>query len=407
MITRESRSRERERAAFVVALCSFVFVIDMASPSAGVALLHVPVLGVLYGAPRRAVVACWALAVLLIIAGAVLGPAPAVWELVASRTILVVVASLVAVAVVVLSSRETVLREQALLDPLTGVFNRRCFLEMSGKEEARNRRDNGNLAVLMIDVDHFKQVNDTHGHPVGDEVLRGMAEVCAVTLRPSDIVARYGGEEFVVSLPDTDHEEAARVAERMRAAIQAKTFTGSSGPFSVTASIGLSSCSNGVGLSEALRLADEALYRAKRSGRNRVEAAPMVPPVAAKRPEPTRRVILVVDDDGDFRTVMAHWLKDEGYAVATAEGAEDALQQIRANPAIDLLITDIVMPGGLAGFELGQRAEQIRPGIKLLYMSGYAAAQATRTGNLPAPPLMQKPFRLAHLVETVEAVLHH
>lgn len=412
-MTRHGRLNEGERAALAVALSTFVFVMDMAAPAAGFALLHAPVLGVLYGARRTAVAACGAFAVFLIVAGAVLGPAPAGWELAASRTILALVVALVVIAAVVMSSREAALREQALIDPLTGVLNRRCFFEMSGKVEARNRRNNGNLAVLMIDIDHFKQVNDTHGHPVGDEVLRGMAAVCAETLRPSDIVARYGGEEFVVSLPDTDQAEAARVAERMRAAIQSRTFTGATGAFSVTASIGVSSCANGLTLNDALGLADAALYRAKRGGRNRVEAAPIAAqpvaaqPVATRDAQTNQGVILVVDDDDDFRSVLAHWLRDEGYDVATADGADDALQQLRSNPAIDLVITDVVMPGGLAGFELGRRAEQIRPGIKLMYMSGHAAAQAARTGTPSAPPLMQKPFRLAHLVETVEAVLHH
>ena len=152
----------------------------------------------------------------------------------------------------------------ATTDGLTGLLNRRTFnseLEKRVREAQRYRRP---LSLLLLDIDHFKKVNDTHGHPAGDAVLRGVAQVAAKQARETDIVARYGGEEMALILPETDAEGAARIAERIRQAVAASKHEG----LQVTVSIGVAT-----GFDDLVEHADKALYRAKQSGRNRVESS--------------------------------------------------------------------------------------------------------------------------------------
>jgi diguanylate cyclase (GGDEF)-like protein len=157
------------------------------------------------------------------------------------------------------------LRERATVDALTGVWNRGTILEILESELKRARIGKGTLAVILGDLDHFKQVNDTKGHPAGDAVLRECAERMKSCVRPSDAVGRYGGEEFLVVLPGADAEAAAGTAERIRAAMAAST----AGGIAMTMSLGVAAGrSDGDALVKA---ADGALYRAKAAGRNRVE----------------------------------------------------------------------------------------------------------------------------------------
>ena len=157
--------------------------------------------------------------------------------------------------------------EQSRTDPLTGLKNRRAFLERLHEEVDRTRRYGSNLSIAMIDVDHFKEYNDAHGHPAGDEALKKIADALVAQSRASDLVARYGGEEFVVILTDTDTEGASALGERFRRGVQDAAWAG---PV-LTVSVGVSSVSgdatNAVDLVQA---ADDALYRAKAAGRNRV-----------------------------------------------------------------------------------------------------------------------------------------
>ncbi len=163
------------------------------------------------------------------------------------------------------------LRQLATTDGLTGLANRRRFLEALEHEVQRHRRYGTPLALISIDVDRFKRVNDTWGHAVGDEVLCGLAAICRAEVRDVDTVGRIGGEEFAVLLPDTTPEEAMAVAERLRVAVQAAPLLTAAGPLSVTLSLGVAASPPCDGADTLLREADRALYQAKAGGRNRVE----------------------------------------------------------------------------------------------------------------------------------------
>lgn len=169
--------------------------------------------------------------------------------------------------------REEGLRQLAHLDPLTGIGNRRYLIERAEHERMRAERFGSPLSLLMLDIDHFKQVNDQFGHAVGDDAICRVARVCAEGIREIDVVGRYGGEEFVVVLPGTDLEGARELAERLRRAIADIEVVASDGRAGrLSASVGLSTYYQGDGLEQLLAAADAALYRAKSLGRNRVVA---------------------------------------------------------------------------------------------------------------------------------------
>jgi two-component system cell cycle response regulator len=157
-------------------------------------------------------------------------------------------------------------------DPLTQVLNRRALTARLASELDRARRYQSVLTLLMVDLDHFKTVNDTHGHLVGDDVLREVAAYLQSAIRSVDVVARYGGEEFVVVLPETPLAGAVTFAERIRAQVEKQPFCETEGPLSITASVGVA-VYPGEGIETVEDLfarADDALYRAKAEGRNRV-----------------------------------------------------------------------------------------------------------------------------------------
>jgi two-component system, cell cycle response regulator len=159
----------------------------------------------------------------------------------------------------------------ATTDGLTGLTNHRSFQERFGDLLERAARHDHKAAVLLCDVDHFKNVNDTYGHPIGDEVLRQVAKMLQAAVRKIDIPARYGGEEFAVVLEATDEAGALRLADRIRQDVGAMSFDSDKGPFKVTMSIGVACFPEDGGDRAALiEHADHALYHCKETGRNRV-----------------------------------------------------------------------------------------------------------------------------------------
>ncbi|OPY93058.1 MAG: Response regulator PleD [Syntrophaceae bacterium PtaU1.Bin231] len=164
------------------------------------------------------------------------------------------------------------LARQAHTDPLTGVGNRRHFFEEAARELSRSRRNDKPLAMLMLDIDRFKGINDAYGHDAGDAVLRALCATSLATVRTIDVFARIGGEEFAVLLPETAVKEAEPVAERLRARLAVTPVDLPGGKsVSFTVSVGVSAMRPGEdSCEEILKRADKALYEAKAAGRNRV-----------------------------------------------------------------------------------------------------------------------------------------
>ena len=160
------------------------------------------------------------------------------------------------------------------VDPLTGLFNRRHFNNMAQQELQRTQRYNAPMSVILMDIDHFKQVNDNHGHGLGDQVLVDAAAVCMQGLRTMDVHARYGGEEFCFLLPETTHEGAEILAQRLREGLAQLQFESEVGEFRITASFGVAQWqAPEESIDNLLKRCDQALYAAKHGGRNRVVVA--------------------------------------------------------------------------------------------------------------------------------------
>jgi len=170
-----------------------------------------------------------------------------------------------------LKYREAV--ENSLRDPLTGIGNRSAMETAFAREIKLSQRHSSAMSVALIDVDHFKAINDQFGHQLGDQVLREVAQQIQLALRETDQVFRFGGEEFIALLHETDNQNAQKTAERIRAIIAAKTFAVDDQFISATVSIGVSSLNRKDSMNSLIARADEALYKAKHAGRNQVMCA--------------------------------------------------------------------------------------------------------------------------------------
>ncbi|MEX0737872.1 MAG: GGDEF domain-containing protein [Pseudohongiella sp.] len=169
---------------------------------------------------------------------------------------------------------ETELQRQALTDPLTGLSNRRQYELLFRRELERHRRHGTPIALGMIDLDHFKHINDEHGHEFGDQILNAVAEALQEPLRSGDILGRFGGEEFILILPDTRLEQAVQVAERMRESLRSIGIIKNGQTIHITATFAMTEVrAEDSEISDIIRRADETLYKGKRAGRDRVMAA--------------------------------------------------------------------------------------------------------------------------------------
>jgi len=189
-----------------------------------------------------------------------------------------------------LERREAQQRSFAMSDPLTGLMNRRAFADLATRMNRRRVGARSAMALLVLDLDHFKLVNDRHGHEIGDRLLKEFADVAEANVRPSDQLFRMGGEEFCFVLPETSLKDAVEIAERIRSAVAASPVETDRGPASATVSIGIAATQFAIDVEVLLAAADAAVYEAKARGRNRVVVAEPGSLVRLQTAEPPRRL---------------------------------------------------------------------------------------------------------------------
>jgi diguanylate cyclase (GGDEF)-like protein len=286
-------------------------------------------------------------------------------------------------------------RRMAMTDALTGAHNRRYFMSHLRRELKRGRRYGGPVSLLVLDIDHFKRINDGYGHAAGDSVLVEFARRLQETLpRESDWVARLGGEEFAVILPQTDLAGARVVAERLRVAVQGAPMRTGGGTVRVTVSIGVSGSAvfsnpDDATVEQLLRRADDCLYTSKRNGRDRVT-------VDGDNPvnRSSLKKLLYVDDDADIREIVQMSLSLDGtLEVFTSDGGERALLKMQLEKP-DLVVLDVMMPG-MDGPTLLKRMRQdpALDRIPVIFMTAKASAEETaRFRELSAIGVIAKPF---------------
>lgn len=165
------------------------------------------------------------------------------------------------------------LKEIASRDGLTGAYNHALLIELFQKELAKQERSGGNIAFIMLDIDYFKKVNDTYGHLAGDVVLKELTQIITRNVRSSDIIGRYGGEEFGIVLTDMQLDTVYQLCERIRQSIEGNVFTIGTESLNITVSMGVyfKTAGDSINIGEMIKKADEALYKAKHTGRNKVE----------------------------------------------------------------------------------------------------------------------------------------
>lgn len=190
-------------------------------------------------------------------------------DVVFARILMIVVLSM-SVMWLEISRLYNEIEDQAMHDELTGTSSRRAVVAQLQRELARSERNGTSCSVAIFDADHFKQVNDTWGHPVGDEVLKQMTKAISGVIRSYDTLGRYGGEEFLLVMPGTDKAGALVMADRARRAVHEQPYLVNGQPIKLTISGGIATSSEGITADALLLAADDALYRAKESGRNRV-----------------------------------------------------------------------------------------------------------------------------------------
>lgn len=304
--------------------------------------------------------------------------------------------------------QQRLLLRQATTDSLTGLNNRGYCLQRLKEAGQRAARYGKPLSLLMLDLDHFKHVNDNFGHPAGDKVLARTGQIISSILRETDIAGRYGGEEFVVALGNTALEGAIILAERLRQAMAREPIrVEATLAIPVTCSIGVSCLDQECNITDIdtlLKSADEALYLAKDRGRNQVAVNPrheqLQGKIQVKCQSPECMVkkgrILIVDDDQVVRVLLRRMLTPSVEAIHEAASGVEALA-ILEREKVDVLITDLHMPE-MDGLELMRQARSLFSGLQVIVVTGDDSRDAILTAmRLGAINYLIKPIQVEEL----------
>ncbi|MCH7576016.1 MAG: response regulator [Candidatus Marinimicrobia bacterium] len=289
---------------------------------------------------------------------------------------------------------------EARTDPLTQLPNRAALHEAFQRAQSAAVRSHESMALAILDIDHFKAVNDTHGHATGDKVLRRVAELLVETARQTDMVARWGGEEFVILYPKATQSGASQALDKSLLIFRSESFSGEEGEsFNVSFSAGVVEVEKSATLEEAVAEADHLLYLAKESGRNRVltHQSAVVPAV--------KKVLLAEDDDIVASVVKSHLERDGFEIVHFLDGAE-ALRAA-AELEVKLAILDIKMPG-LDGFQLlaSLRKMPAYQDIPIVILTSMGSEEDIVRGfKLGADDYIMKPFSPVELLARIRRLV--
>ncbi|MEX2461982.1 MAG: diguanylate cyclase [Paenibacillaceae bacterium] len=303
--------------------------------------------------------------------------------------------------------RTMIFSQLAFRDPLTGIFNRRYFDNQMQLELKRIERFPAPISLAFIDIDHFKKVNDTYGHSVGDLVLQAMAHTLQESVRSTDLVARFGGEEFVIIFPNTNGQQATALIQNILNKIRRSPITEHEGQaFNITFSAGIAEWQPGSDGHKWIQTADETMYKAKVQGRNRcllydhtLEEAPI---------KVIRKRILVVDDDRMIRAILMSKLAHLPVELKEASDGKEGLE-ILESEVIDLCILDAIMPK-MDGFslllELRDHKKPLNEDMKIIMLSGRLSEEDIARGMmLGADDYIAKPFSMIELESIVKKML--
>lgn len=293
----------------------------------------------------------------------------------------------------------------ATRDPLTGIFNRIRLEEELNRAWLVSRRYNYSMAVIIVDIDHFKTLNDSYGHHVGDEILCDLAMLLQGAARATDVIARYGGDEFVAILPRAEEHDARAFGERLLAMTREHAFGKNSKSLSLTISVGIATSLNPVKPAtgaELLTQADRALYTAKRAGRDRLCVWPepsrggsVEPPEEEQPQEETRKTgnVLLIDDEDSIRGVVGEMLRLDDYNVTAVETGEEGIEEIKNRPGhYDILLTDLGLPEK-SGIEVLQEVDVLDDTIIKVVLTGRATVDnAVLSLRQGAYDFIQKPI---------------
>lgn len=321
------------------------------------------------------------------------------------------------VGAVVLALRK--MRMLAIRDGLTGLYNRLRIEEELSQAWQASRRYGKPMAVVVLDIDHFKVMNDTYGHAVGDLVLRDFAKLLRASARASDLLGRFGGDEFVAILPQATLAEARVFCERLLLQTRNHVFCAETHRLNLTISIGVAICSPHAVFADPADLlsqADRALYQAKRNGRDRLcvwddAGVPTPSQTGSSLLEPlpkgkARAHVLLVDDDPAVLRILHLLLEAEGFEVDTVNTAAEAIASLKRSPGhYDIVMTDLSMPG-VSGLALLKQVASLDNLVVTLVMTGHAevenAIACLREG---AVDLLLKPIQSKHLYASMRRAM--